>query len=214
MLTKSKAIVLNSLRYNDTKVFVSMFTSDYGSMTFSYSSSVRSKRPSMMQNILQPMNVVEVEFDYNPRRDITPLNGAQLAFPLRSIPFSPYKIAIGLFVSEVLRHALRAEQQNLQLFSFIVRSIEWLDMSEKDYANFHILLMLRLTLFLGILPGGDELTPQMESLLSHDYNTMAEVAFNRKERNSITAALLGYYQRHLPSFPDIKSFDVMQELFT
>ena len=61
------------------------------------------------------------------------------------------KIAVMLFLSEVLSSALREEEANTSLFNYITNSLYWFDMQD-DIANFHILFLLSLTKHLGFYP--------------------------------------------------------------
>ena len=69
-----------------------------------------------------------------------------------SLLTNPSKLAIGLFVSEFLYHALHSEQQNEPLFVYVCDSMQWLDMASAGYANFHLTFLMRLSRFLGFYP--------------------------------------------------------------
>ena len=77
---------------------------------------------------------------------------ARLLTAYTSIPFSPEKLALSLFTAEFLYHALRSEQQNEPLFAYLVDAMQWLDMSDSGYANFHLTFLMRLSRFLGFYP--------------------------------------------------------------
>lgn len=240
MLTKSKAIVLNSVRYGDNKVFVNVFSDEYGMVTVSYSLSLRNRKSSM-SNYMQPLNIIEIEMDYRSTTQIHKLRGARMYYPTTSIHADAYKISISIFLAEVLRYALANEQKNPFLFQFIEQSIEWLDTATCNFANFHIVFLTRLTSLLGFRPNIETFVPgyrfdlreggfisnilNKEYLLSAEdsklipvlmrlnYNTMRLLRINRKERNSCTETLLLYYKLHTPNFPEIRSLDVMKQLF-
>ena len=61
------------------------------------------------------------------------------------------KIAVVLFLSEVLSSALREEEANTSLFQYLTNSLSWFDMQD-NLANFHILFLLSLTKHLGFYP--------------------------------------------------------------
>lgn len=65
----------------------------------------------------------------------------------------PFALQVGdvyMFLVE-LGQATRNEQ-DVPLFSFIEESVAWLDQAQGNYANFHIVFMVRLTFFLGFSP--------------------------------------------------------------
>ena len=46
------------------------------------------------------------------------------------------------------------------------------------------------------------------------YETMHLFAMNRDERNRCLDIICRYYRLHLPDFPELKSINVLKELFT
>ena len=162
-------------------------------------------------------------------------------FIIVDLPFSPYKLAMSMFLAELLGQATRNEQVNVPLFSFIEESVAWLDHAQGNYANFHIVFMVRLTFFLGFSPNlesgahGDffdleegrfvsfvpthvhylnkEDSLRMLGLLRLSYETMHLYTMSRLDRNRCVEVILQYYRIHVPGFPELKSFSVLQELF-
>jgi DNA repair protein RecO (recombination protein O) len=46
-----------------------------------------------------------------------------------------------------------------------------------------------------------------------NYETMGLFAMNRQQRQRCLAIVMDYYRLHLPDFPQLKSLDILQELF-
>ena len=124
----------------------------------------------------------------------------------------------------------------------LMHSIIWLDTCKRDYANFHLVFLMRLSRFLGLYPNlegyadGDyfdlrsacfrTLPPQMHSdylepaeaarlktLMRMRFDTMHLFAMSRAERVRCLNLLNDYYRLHLPDFPVLRSLEVLQELF-
>ena len=240
MLTKTRAIVLRSLKYGDKKLFVDMFTHEYGMLTFSSPVSSRGKARGKT-NCFQPLNIVEVEFDAKPKAEIHTVRDVRIAYPARSIPFDAHKIAISMFLAEFLVYALAKEQTNRQLYSYVENSIVWLDSANRQFANFHLVFMMDLSHFIGFHPDMDGYSPgtwfdmlngEFSPLIPRhkdvvapadasvipvidrlNYATMHLLKLSREQRNQCAESMLKYYRLHLPSFPELKSFAVMRELF-
>ena len=156
-----------------------------------------------------------------------------------TIENSPDKMAITLFLAEFLYHALRGEQQpDQQLFDYMKHSFLWLDAATDSYANFHLSFLMHLSRFLGFYPNlevhpyfdlregsfcdvpplhGDFLRPdeasRIHDMMRMDYQNMHLFRMNRIDRNRCLDVMLDYYRLHLPSFPELKSLSVLQELF-
>ncbi len=238
-MTSSEAIVLNTLKYGETKIFVNVYSREYGMLTLSTSSSKRKK--GSFANCFQPLSIIEVEFEIKPHADIHPVKNARISYPATDIAFNPYKMSISMFLAEFLRHALTNEQKDYVLFDYIVQSIEWLDAAKEGFSNFHILFMTKLSQFIGIYPNIDtystdywfDLTdgtfsamapmhrkavaPKESSIVPllarMTFSSMHLLRMSRVDRNRCAEMIMEYYRLHLPNFPELKSFAVLKELF-
>lgn len=240
MEVKTQAIVLHTLKYGDSQLIVDMFTEKLGKVSFAVRIAT-SSRSRMKRQYFQNMNLLFVEFDYRQKANLQKLRNVSIAVPYKDIPFSPYKMSMSMFLAEFLSRCLRHEQANAALFLFLKNSLSWLDEAGKGYANFHIVFMIHLTLFLGFMPnveikegnvffdlqegcfvprilvrhpylqGHD--TELMRTLLRLNYSTMHLFTMTRDDRNRCVEVILEYYKLHLPDFPELKSLDILKELF-
>ena len=116
-----------------------------------------------------------------------------------------------------------------------------MDETEKGIANFHLVMMLKMTRFLGFWPNTDEycktgyfdlikgtfapLIPQhgqyiaseeakyIPYILKIDYANAERLKLSRKERWHLLEVILHYYQLHVPSFAELKSLEILKETF-
>ena len=259
MLVKTKAIVLHSFKLGESRMIVDMFTCEAGRQSFVVPVPKTSKS-KLKKQYFQPMTLLEIESDLRQRLQLQKLKEVRLLTPYSSIPFSPEKLAISLFVAEFLYHALRSEQQNAPLFAYLCDSMQWLDIAETGFVNFHLTFLMRMSRFLGFYPNlgltpngltpspspkregdlrceGDELffdlregrfcstapthrdflqstdARRIHTLMRMDFPTMHLFRLSRQERNRITEVLLHYYRLHIAQFPELKSLDVLKELW-
>ncbi len=240
MIAKTEAIVLRTIKYGDHKIIVDTFTKEVGRMSFSVvlSSSGRGK---MKKQYFQPMTMLALTCDIRPNRQLQSLKEVRLATLAASIPLHADKVAITLFVAEFLCYSLRSEQRNTALFDYICDSLLWLDAAEGGYANFHLTFLMRISRFLGFYPNLEDYregcvfdlrnscfsttipihsdfisaadAALLQQLMRMDYATMRLFRMSHKERNHITTVLLNYYRIHIPGFPELKSTEVLQQLF-
>lgn len=241
MLTNSKAIVLRTTKYGDTKLFVDMFCEKFGRITMVSSNGGKSKKKSR-NHLFQPLNIIEIEFDMRPKATIQTITEVRMSYPFSSIPFNPYKLSISIFLADFMQYALRDELENVYLYRFIENSIILLDSIDKSYSNFHLVFMLRISMFLGIYPNMDTFYPgsffnmregcfsplipphsdflkpdesaALSLLMRINYRSMGLLRLSHTERNRCAAEILKYYRLHIPNFPELKSFCIMQELFS
>lgn len=237
---KSLVLVLNVLRYADDKIIAECLSEEEGSVTFVVRIS-HARRAVVRHTLFRPLAVLEVEWVSSPRGGMARPRAARTALPLVSLHAEPVKQALTLFLAEMLLHITRAEVGDARLFPFVVRSLEWLDAAPQRYANFHIVFLFRLAQFLGIPPNLDDrglpffdllageftaLPPQhphfvqgMEcrafaQLMRMNFGTMHLFALNRQERSRILRLVIDYYRLHLPTLPEPKSLDVLNEVFS
>jgi DNA repair protein RecO (recombination protein O) len=237
---QSYGIVLHSLRYGDTRMIVDIFTESAGVVSFILPAT-RNRKGGMRAIAWQPLSLVEVIWEARPRTALQKPKSLVLWHPWRSLHIDPRKTAIGLYLSEVLHHALRREQENRPLFLFIVNALTWFDESERNYVNFHIVFLLHLTRFLGFLPNVEDwhegdffdlqaaiftrtrpyhiyyLEPEEAALvpkfLRMDLRSMRAVGLNRAIRRRTLEIISDFYRLHIPEFPETRSLDVLTEVF-
>lgn len=241
MLQKTVGIVLHVLKYNDTSHIVEMYTECSGRASFLVPLP-RSKKSAVKSVLFQPLSLVEVEVDFRPNAALHKIREAKSYFPFSSIPYDPYKSAIALFLAEFLYRAVREEAENRPLFAYLLHSIIWLDECREEFANFHLVFLMRLSRFLGLYPNLEDyhdgdyfdmlnacftsskpqshtsyIIPQEASrlilLMRMNYDTMHLFGMNRQERARCLAIINAYYRLHLPDFPALKSLEVLKELF-
>ena len=241
MQIKTKAIVLHSFKYNDNRIIVDFYTLDCGRLSVAVTVS-NSRKAKFRKTLFSPLTLLNIEVDVRQRAGLQKLIDASILCPMSSIPFQPEKTAIALFVAEFLCHALKGEQANMPLFDYIADGIQFLDLADDGFANFHIVFLLRLPLFLGFMPNlegyaaGDlfdlrnssfvsVIPPHRDYLASDEaslvntmtrmnYRTMTLFQMSHNERNRLLDILILYYRLHLPDFPELRSLSVLREIYS
>lgn len=154
MLVKTEAIVLHAFKYGETRLIVDVFSLGAGRLSL-IASLPRSQKGRLKKQYFQPMTLLEIAYEDRSRARLLTLKDARLLTAWASIPFSAEKLALALFAAEFLYHALRSEQQNEPLFSYVCDSMQWLDAVGEGFANFHLTFLMRLSRFLGFYPNLD-----------------------------------------------------------
>ena len=240
MLTKTTAIVLHNIKYGDSKMIVDMFTRAHGRMSFVVTVP-KSARSKIRKQFFQPLSMLSLEYDYRPKEQLQKIKEVTILHPYSSLPFDMDKLTVGMFISEFLYHSLYGEQSNEQMFDYISDSLQWFDSSPSPAANFHLVFMMRLSRFLGFYPNLDDYVPgcvfdlrngcfSSLSPLHSDYLSSAEASlmslmmrmnypsmhlfkFTRAQRNRLLDVIVQYYRLHIPGFPDMKSLEVLRNLY-
>ena len=240
MIIDDEILIFHALRYSDDQLIVEGLARNYGRVSFVVRIS-HAPRAKVRHVIFQPMAVLEVQWEEKPRAKLMRPIAARVSQPWSSLHTSPVKAAITLFLAEFLLQVCRHEQSGELFFDYLLHSLTWLDTAEEGFANFHLLFLMRLAQFLGIAPNtsdtglpffdlmaaefvsrapahayyiyGDE-ARAFEQLLRMNFSTMHLFQLTRMQRNRILELILTYYRLHIPSLPELKSWDVLREIFT
>ncbi|MBR2318360.1 MAG: DNA repair protein RecO [Bacteroidaceae bacterium] len=240
MVEKFDGIVLRTLKYSDSLLIVDVYTRQRGRYSF-LSPISHSKRGRVRSVLFQPLSMLSFTASCRQGKRLPRISDVQPYAMYSSIPFNVVKSSIAMFLSEVLTYSLREEEGDESLFIFLDRSFILFDNLENGYADFHIIFMAQLLRYLGIFPNienfsaGDYLDlvqgcvskehplhpsflmPQeaaaFVSILRTGYEAMHTLSLNRELRGCYLAILIDYYRLHIPDFPQLKSFEVLKELF-
>ena len=240
MVEVFEGIVLRTLKYSDSLLIADVYTRQKGRMSFLVPVT-HSKRGRVRSVLFQPLSMLSLTVSYKNGRQLQRVNDAQPYNMYSSIPFNVVKSAIALYLSEMLVYTLREEEPDEALFVFLNRSFSLFDELENGYADFHIVFLSQLLRYIGIYPNLDNYSPGCYfdlvqgcavrehpmhanflmpadavgfiSLVRVEYENMHSLSLNRKLRGIYLAILNLYYRLHIPDFPQIKSMDVLKELF-
>lgn len=240
MLTKSKAIVLGTVKYNDNAVIAHLLTEEEGCRSFVVRIP-KTRKGTGAYRLLQPLTLVETEWDARHGDGLAHPRYIRLHTPYASIPFEPEKTSVALFLAEFLRYALAGEPPSRELFAYVWQSLLWFDAARRHHANFHLVFLLRLSPFLGFFPGIRTYVPgamfdlesstfcmtppahphylraedaaHLPTLMRLRYDTMHLFRFSGAERSRLLSLIVEYYRLHIPAFPELKSLSVLRAIF-
>jgi DNA repair protein RecO (recombination protein O) len=228
------------VNYSDTYTIVHMFTEAFGPVSY-LTARTKGKTTRAPQSLFHPLSVVELEVEHQNVREIQRLKEARLHLAMPSIRNNSVKSTICIFLAEWIGKISADRQSDQRLFDFILQSVGILEVMEKDYANFHLVFLIGLSRFLGFYPDSSGYRPGMYfdlqngvfvaykpasahflnpdesrlffNLLRMKYENMALFSFSRHERKDIIYRILEYYRIHLNRLPEIKSLEILHEVF-
>lgn len=242
MFQPEKGIMIGSVRHNDRTCVTHIFTSDHGMVPFIWFLSKTGKNASR-NTLLQPLTQLEFQAEYIPTESLQHIKEIKNCSPYRDIPRNPLKSAISLFLSDFMNHALKGEQNNPALFKYMTRALCWLDNApEGSYSNFHIAYILGIASYTGICPNAEDYTPgaildlregcfsllepkhpewlnrelsyKLNLLMSTDFEGMKDAPLTGQERVMLLSSLNTYFRLHVPSFPILKSIEILETIFS
>jgi DNA repair protein RecO (recombination protein O) len=192
--------------------------------------------------LFHPLAILDLEVEHRILRDIQRIKEIKIHIPLTSLLTDPVKNALGIFLAELMSKVIREEQTNRSLFDFFLQSVQVLELAHTSPANFHLTFMICLSRLLGFFPDSTgyrkgmyfdmqngiftpfqpahiHFLPPDESvvffnLLRMSYENMPAFRFSGRERQAIIHRILEYYRLHLSDFPEIKSLEVLHDVFS
>jgi DNA repair protein RecO (recombination protein O) len=237
MLIKTKAIVISSIKYQEKSLIVKCFTASDGLKSYFVRNAFGTAKTAQKKAYFQPLTILEIEANHKNKGTLEIFKEIKVSYPFQSIATNIVKNTIVLFVSEIIHLSIHELEKNEPLFEFLETAIQWLDNHEK-IVNFHLILMLEMTKFLGFYPdNSDEYAPffdlnegvfksvanvncvsQNESLLLKKLILLKfqseEIKFNVSERQTLLKILIDYYSNHIVDFKKPKSLTVLKEVFS
>ena len=236
MLVKTKAIVISSLKYQEKSLIVKCFTLSDGLKSYFVPNAFSAKKSNQKIAYFQPLSLLEIEASHKNKGTLEHFKEIKLATAYQTITSDIIKSTIVIFLSEMLHHSIREEEKNEALFTFLETALLWLDTHEET-SNFHLILLLETTKFLGFYPDTSEMehsyfemkegyftpflgigclsnheTELFKKLIRLKFDSNQKI-FNGVERHLVLKILLDYYTIHLDGFKKPKSLEVLKEVF-
>lgn len=238
MLTKNNSIVLSKLKYKDYDLIVKCYTQQRGIVTYILRGILKSKKGQAKTVYFQALSQLQIEENFKPNQSLHAIKEVKLGYIYKSLHTNIYKSAIVLFLSEILSNVLREEERNEALYDYLETALQYLD-NEEQYANFHLLFLLKLTRYLGFQPenlnknhayfnlqsgtfetfddgiysiSGKNLT-LLKQLLGINFDALHTIKISAKQRQEFLNMLLHYFELHLDGFKKPKSLQVLNEVF-
>ncbi|MGL2962463.1 DNA repair protein RecO [Flavobacterium sp. RSB2_4_14] len=236
MLIKTKAIVISSLKYQEKSLIVKCFTLSDGLKSYFVQSAFSSRKSNQKIAYFQPLTILEIEANHKNKGTLEHFKEIKLASAYHSLNTDIIKSTIVIFLSEILHHSIQEEEKNENLFLFLESALLWLD-NHEETSNFHLILMLEVTKFLGFYPDISEInynyfdmkegyfipfigTSCLTEHETHLFKKLINLKFDSDqkvfagvERQILLKILLDYYTIHLAGFRKPKSLEVLKEVF-
>ena len=239
MLITTKCIVLSKIKYKDNDLIVKCYTENLGIVSFLLRHVLKSKKGSTKIAYFQPLSLLQLVIQSKENRSLQIIKETKSTALYSTLHTDVFKSSIVMFLTEVLSSALREEEQNQILYTYLETSLLWLD-ANSEYSNFHLLFLLKLTKYLGFYPdtsnnnrdyfdllngkfvakseniytiSGDNLL-LLKQLLGTTFDALNMVKINAKQRQSFLNMILRYFELHLGNFKPPKSLQVLNQVFS
>ena len=240
MLATTEGIVLHFIKYSESSVIGTIYTSDFGRQSYMINAA-HGKKSKNKAGLLQPLFLVDLVAYQKQSRELHRIKEIRSSITYQNIPFDIIKSTQVIFLAEVLSKTLNEQERFPEMYNFIKNSLLYFDLLDKGYSNFHLFFLFRLTEYLGFLPNTNKVSSQgwfdykrgkiVSAPPSHPFfanndvseklielaklkiNELPEFELTATMRTSLLTTLLDYYQLHFDGLGEIKSIPVLKEVF-
>lgn len=217
----SRIIVLHQTKYSDHSLIIHAIDSGLGRQGFILRGAGR-KSGGRAISEFHCLNVLDVVSSGKPESGLRYLREWEPVRPLTNIRSDLLKSSVALFIGELLYRSLTAGASDGALFEWLCSAISRLDSAEEGVANFHLWFIVRYCERMGFRPSEspepeDIFTPGEEVLLraivSRPFEEVMALPLNGSVRGSFSSKMVRYLAYHLGVTLNIRSLDVLHELF-
>lgn len=233
-----RGILLKSIQYSETQKIIHVYSREKGYMSF-ITPSLIFKRKNKPIHLMQ---VVEIEYFENEKGSLQKLQTTTPVINTVNLYFDVYKMNIILLWGEILNLILRNEGKNENLFDFIEKSLEYLNITQKDIGNFNLFFLYRLVSLIGFkintptwkenyvfnvedgsfysfsahspYISGPNTAKIIYQLCTCPLEDLKNIPLNRQSRNILLDVILLFFSIHLNINFNIKSIQVIREIFS
>lgn len=221
MIFKTRGIVFRFTKFKETSIIVTIFTEQFGLQSYIVNG-VRSKSARNKIALYQPLTLLNLVVYHRENANIERIKEISCLHPYRTLTSDIKKSTLGMFINELLNKTVKDESHIGEVFQFLFDSLVSLDTLQEGYENFHLIFMLKLSRFLGFgvynvneVVGGkvaDEETERViTELIQANYDTPVKIS--NAQRRTALDLLLKFYSEHMENFGEIKSVQVLKEVF-
>ena len=235
MLSNTKAIVLKTIPYSDSKRIVALYTRQEGRLSAVLQ--IGSKRGNL--SLLEPFSVVDLTIKKG-KSTLYYINSIQRHLIFNDIASDIRKRLVAVFMADVVYHTVKEEFTDDTLYDFLENSIALLNESRDEVFKFITIFLLEYGRILGFYPNIDTYTEHslfdMKSgifcripplhkhfieeddtadfvrLLEARYSNPSKIEYSQQQTNRLLDIVLEFLELHVSDFKHIKSLDILRQI--
>ncbi|MCC5921581.1 MAG: DNA repair protein RecO [Cyclobacteriaceae bacterium] len=230
MLYKTEGIVLGFIKYKESSIITRIYTERFGRVSYIVNG-VRTAKSKSKAALYQPFNLLDMVVYHREKNDLQRISEARLSVLNLSIGQSRIKSSLALFLSEVLDKSLREESGDTALFEYVKQHILLLeDMPTAECYDFHLRFLSGFLILLGFgLQGADDFLDSisyeridlptlrrksaiLDRLFARDEVDL-KASLTKAERDILLDGLLLYFKQQIEGFGQLKSIDIIRQVF-
>jgi DNA repair protein RecO (recombination protein O) len=238
MLITTNAIVLSKIKYRDNDLIVKCYTQKHGLVSYILRNISNSKKGHSKGAYFQLLSQLQLVTLHKNNRSLQDVREVKTNYMYHSLQTHVIKSSIVFFLAETLTSILKEEEPNESLYSYLETTLQWLD-TQNEFANFHLLFLLKLTKHLGFYPematnnetwfnlaegvfeenkktiyavSGENII-LLKHLLGINFDELNAIKISSNQRQSFLKMMLLYFELHLEGFKKPQSMQIFNQIF-
>ncbi len=236
MIIQTKAIVLSTLKFQDKSLVVKCLTKEVGVQTFFVRNAFSKGKSSAKIAYFQPLMLLDISFTFKDKGGMEYFKDIKVDKVYHSIYYDFVKNSIAIFIGEFLGMIVTEQQKDETFYEFIEAALLWFDLQD-EVANFHLLLLMELTKYLGTYPDITTLDKTYFDWQEGEFTNISSAScfdaegsyllkrlvrltfesdqkvFSARDRKLLLDQLIRYYEAHSSVFHKPKSLEILKEVF-
>jgi DNA repair protein RecO (recombination protein O) len=236
-ICSSEAVVLKTLRFQETGLIASLYTRDFGRVSV-LAKGMLSPRASRKWSVLSPTDITEVIYRNKAGRELQTLTDAGTGYWAMQLKADPVRRLYALLIVEIFEKSVKEHEANTDLYDFLRFTLVSLDRLPHGYFGLLVYFLVHLTRFLGFFPLiPKEAEPDRvhfhlkdnrflpvsappepcDSYLfrycNSDFTRAVELEVPKHLRKSLVERLLAYYELHVEHFSTVNTLRIFESIF-
>ncbi len=239
---KSKGIVFRTIKYGETSIITDIYTREKGLRSFIVNG-VRRSKSRMSASLFQHGMLLDMLAYDKEGGTLARIKEVKSDYIFKDLHFNINKSSLSLFILELIRNTLREHEANVSLFDYLYQWFVDLDQWKEKIANLHLHFMVEFAGYIGFQPTNnyqvnmpyfdletgqfvslegsyghhtimdEEMSRYIHQLMIMDRHDLHELIIPKLIRQRITDSLLNYYKLHIEGFRDLKSYEILKQIF-
>lgn len=219
MITKTRGIVLNYIKYGDTSIICKIYTEQFGLQSYIINGIRNSKSKNI--GLFQPLNILDLVVYHKKTSGLQRIKESKLDYAYKTLHLDMKKISVCFFLSEFLTRISQTDDDQKDNFDFIKDSFIIFDRLEENYSNFHIQFLIKLSTYFGIDIGNskhltgenvkDDINLFVDACINDSYEV--KIKSNNILRNNVINLIIEHYSRNLDININLNSTNILKEIF-
>lgn len=237
MLHTSEAIVLRTLRHQDSNLIVRLYTQKFGIQDFilkSYGSAQGRKKYSYFQ----PLSILEIVYNEKPGSTLHSIQESRAIVFLQHVQTEAIHLSLGLTIIEIFTNCVQLDEGDDAIYDLLKSVILELDKNTDKLIPVFLFFLAKFTVVMGFAPswnvqdekqpiywdivsgvmqngdkGHTRICQLVHTFLNTDVVHCRDIFFTQEEKRAYITTLFQYYYYHIQGFKYPKTLQVFAEVF-